>query len=231
MDTSSRLSRRVFISALGLILALAAPRNALAQNVLTWGTPQLITGSSDVVNTGTEFGAFTAYSSNLVVNGVTFYTLANATNFSATSAGNASDFGGFSSGDTTYDHLINSAVFTPADGSARSLTINNLVVGHSYTVQLFTPAWDADWPTKYTSGANTVDMGNTASAPTYVSGTFTATSTSLTIAYQSTTGFYGMLAAASVRDVSAVPEPSTYATLAGAAGLIATAVVRRRRQV
>jgi len=217
------------IFTLGLALVLSAPHGAVAQNVVTWGSPQVVGTSSDVDNTGAAFGAFTAYSSALTINGVTFDPIASATNFTVSFNGRAADFGGVSSGDTSYDLLVNSGVFTADNGTARSFTVDNLLVGHSYLVQVFTPSWDMSWPTRLTSGANTVSMGNTATAPTYVSGTFTATDTTLTILYQSTVGTYGMLAAASVRDVTAVPEPSTYAILAGVAGFIAVFTVRRRR--
>lgn len=135
--------------------------------------------------------------------------------------------GSFGSGDDGYDAMVNSSFFTAGDGSTETLTIANLTVGHAYLVQLFTPSWDMSWPTEFAVASDVVEMGNTATAPTYVTGTFLATTSALVIEYRSTIGVYGMLAAASVRDLSAVPEVSTFGMLAGLAGL-AAAVHRRR---
>lgn len=207
---------------------------ASAQTTVTWGTPQSITAASDVDNRGTIFASYTAYSSALTVNGVTFQDLESSANLTVTSVGHTVDDYGFTStGDANYDHLVRTGVFSDGGGAPSSITLSNLVVGHSYLLQIFTPSWDSlSWPTTFTAGSNSVAMGNTTTVPTYVSGTFTAASSDLTITYQGSAGQHGLLAAVAVNDVTAVPEPATCVALAGVLAL-GTVLWRRRaaRQV
>jgi len=100
---------------------------------------------------------------------------------------------------------------------------------------VFTPStYLGNFDTKLISGANTVVMGNTGIAPTYVSGFFTADATAQTFDWTANTGStHGVLAAVNVVAVpNAVPEidPATGGSaLTLVAGVLAMIEQRRRR--
>jgi hypothetical protein len=76
--TTSKMLPRLAAPLLALAAALALPATTLAIGngpVMTWGTPQAITGDSDVLSTGTLFGAYSfgaAGVTGATVNGVAF---------------------------------------------------------------------------------------------------------------------------------------------------------------
>lgn len=172
---------------------------------IVWNTPAAISADTDVATTGTLVYAYTESGSGATVNGVPF-----AAGNSTTSLGGGNvTMSGFDGGVDTSTYIganpvgLSSAYQTVVKGGAFSsgigatVNLNNLVSGHRYLVQY----WVCDyrqWPPNVyarsetltsvtTSGALTylqtdgsgVNVG--AGSGTYVTGTFTADSTSQTI--------------------------------------------------
>ena len=191
--------------------------------VITWQTPSAInvTQPSQVLNTGNVYSA--AFNNPYTVNSVAFNIPPST--FGANGSGNnyAPTIPG---ADASYRAIVNYGQYR-ASGANATLTLSGLTSGQDYQLQVFTPYWNTNYETKLISGANTVAMGNTGSAPTYVLGLFTADATTQTFQFTANTGSsYGLLAAV---NVVAVPEPSTWAMLLLAGGLTSMVVLRRRR--
>lgn len=201
----------------------------LAQPTVNWTTPTAVSGPVDLVTTGTLVGALSGAATSVTVSGVTFDTSTSAITFFGASVQSFYTPGSFSSGNANYDAIINRGFYTAANGTG-TINFNGLTSGNVYRIQLWTPAWDANYPTSFYD-ENNVQMGNTATQPTYVTGTFTASSSSeyINFAGYGTAPTRGLLAAATVYDVTAIPEPSTYAALAGL-GALGFAWWRRRRR-
>jgi hypothetical protein len=212
------------LSPLFAALVLVAAPALTAQVAVTWATPTTVTGPSDVQSNGTFVAALTAAAAPQTVNGITFatasplITLSNASTITYTP-------GQFSSGDAAYDAIINRGFYSPVN-MLSSLTFNDLTIGHEYQLQIWTPAWDANFATRI-YGDTAIDMGNTQTQPTFVIGTFTASGTSERIDFGGYDGATrGLVAAVTLHNLSAVPEPSTYALFAGLA-VFGLAVWRR----
>lgn len=208
---------KTLLSTLATTLALVLAPALTAQVSVTWSTPTAVNGPGDVQRSGMFVAALSAATADETVSGVTF-----TTSSAFITIGNASTInytpGQFSSGDSAYDAIVNRGFYTPL--SARStITFSGLTSGHDYQIQLWTPAWDADFPTRV-GGEGYLEMGNTSTQPTFVVGTFTASLTSEYIEFDGANGsLRGLLAAVTLHDLSAVPEPSTYALFAGLAAL------------
>ncbi len=211
----------------GLFLAamfLAAASGLSAQAVITWGTPTAVATPADIVTTGTFHAVGSGFNADRTVGGVTFQTAPTLITYGGNRIGYTP--GTFSSGTAAYNDIMNRGYFTAVGGSA-NVTLGGLTIGDQYRVQVWIPAWDANFATRL-SGTTSVDMGNTITFPTYVIGTFTAAATSEFFSYQGYGGAArGLVGAVSVYNVSAIPEPSVYAAMAGAA-VLAAALWRRR---
>ena len=177
---------------LALVICLTAASGWAAG--ITWGTPTLISGNSDVINTG---GARYAYAGGAAtVNGVAFtavnngntwgnVTFASFSGFNAVFGAAAAPFSGLSS---AYQTVLATAAW--GSGSAGTVTLNGLTSGHAYTVQIWVDDSRGTYQYRYesvtSSGGNTVTLyfapnSNSAGAVgQYVVGTFTAAGTSQT---------------------------------------------------
>lgn len=208
-----------------VVMFLAATSGLPAQAVITWGTPTAVATPADIVTTGTFHAAGSGFNADRTVGGVTFETASALISYGGTRIGYT--IGAFASGTAAYNDIMNRGHFT-AVGAGANVTLGGLTIGDQYRVQVWIPAWDATYATRL-SGTNSVDMGNTITFPTYVIGTFTAASASEFFSYEGYGGaIRGLVGAVSVYNVSAIPEPSVYAALAGAA-VLAAALWRRRR--
>jgi hypothetical protein len=212
--------------------AVAAP--------ITWGTPTTVSGSgSQVVTTGTLFGAWTqAGNFNVTVNGVTFIASNSTTGFKASVGSNNS--GGSPAGtglSSTYATLLVGRAFT-GNGS---FTFSGLTPGQQYLIQVWS---NASQSVSYMTGTTnllanatgtaqvTLDMNNTGTTNgvgQFVTGYFTAESSGTQIVRSVRSGPNPNNAGALVNaiQIRAVPEPSTLAMAAlGIGG--AWAIIRRR---
>lgn len=151
---SSNMSSRRHILAAGILaLALAAIPTSSGVSI-TWGTPQQITGDSDVSLNGTLVGAINLAGPATTVNGVNFQALAIVNN-------GANTIGNFTYEASFFYNVINPALSTAsasppfsllsagyqsllgtaaAAGGVQTLTMNGLTVGQAYEFQ----AWVND---------------------------------------------------------------------------------------
>lgn len=210
------------------LLALGLTVTQAHAALITWYGQSTITSASDVATSGIFVAAEGGYSSTLVINGVTFDTAAesNAISFGGSLSGG---FGsGAPTGDANFDTLLRDGYYTSNPGTPETLTLSGLTIGVQYRVQVFIGVWDNNYPTTLSDGTTSINMLNAANTPTFSFGTFTADGTEQTFTYNGTGGDHGIISAIALYSV--IPEPSTYAAIAGAAafGLV---ILRRRRAV
>lgn len=216
----------------GLLAAAATAQNAN----ITWNTALTISGASDVNTSGTLYGSwapgddyygdFNSVPANYTVNGVAFNTYGTpGANFNLSGASiNLDRYNGFANpgtSDTTYNNLLQVAIFNWNNPTPMTLGWNNMTVGNTYLVEL----WLNDGrsgqsgSSTFTGGTSTSDsvfIGNGAPGQ-YITGTFVADgsgSENITIA----PGI--MINLVQVRDITPVPEPATI----GLAGIGACAM-------
>jgi hypothetical protein len=224
--------KKIILSA----MIVAGTLGLRAQSIL-WGSPQTITGASDVVTAGTLFGSWApddASSSSYPVNGVTFSP--NSLPSSSTTGFNAG-FNGFGSpgtASTNYNALLQSAEYganTPTTTNiVATITWGGMTAGHTYELQLWVEDLRGSARYEYLTGGTTYGV-DTSSALTYqvggvgngqyITGTFVAGSGTITIGLSpgsSDNNASAQFNLLQVRDLSAVPEPGTLA-LAGIGGL------------
>jgi hypothetical protein len=214
------------------VVAMATAANAA---VITWGTPQAISGPSDVSTNGTLVEAYYVDNTGAttLVNGVPF----KATDFGNGPYGNANA----STGDANYDTILKkrneagtggngfTTYVGEQDGNRQNNTGGALVIGELYEIQLW---WNDSSSGTYTGGAMRLTAGNTVDVPWqyYVIGTFTADATEQAIHVNTIeTGGNGTNqtrdpAPYQIRQI--VPEPASLA--AGLVGLTLIAGRRRR---
>jgi len=223
-----------------LLLFLSLAPALFAQSthpVVTWQTPTAVSGPSDVLTTGTLVAAINTSNSDRTVNGITFTPTSGYLMFDR-GTHTSPELGSVSTGNSAYDALLNRGYYTEP-GDYGWISLPYLEPGHDYRIQIWTAASETDQPTRLQSAydytAPPLLLNNTATVPTYVVGTFTATYDNFLIEFQSTDwDGTGVIAAAAVFDVtglSAIPEPSTYAALAGGLALGWVGWKRRRRPV
>lgn len=229
-STIVRWTSRNLLTGATLAIVVGAPGIAHAANVF-WGEPTPTTGqASDVSTSGILVRASSNNPSSPTVNGVTF-----------TVQGAGISYNGFNLNYTGYAYIPSTwvspdlAMVALVGGSAwgsgaNSLTLENLIVGQSYAIQIFEPTWNYNWKTSFTGGAFTsqyvqpagvAGTGPANPTPEYMLGTFTADGSSQSITMAGVSNGYDVVAAVQVRNVStAVPESASLALLTlGLAGL------------
>jgi len=222
-------------------------------SVITWGAPTNISGDSDVRTDGTLVAAFNMNGPDATVNGVTFasftypFMATTATNGSFTfteSPGHMLAASGLGSGNSPFGNLSSSyqtllsTALTTDDNNTLTLTISGLIVGHQYEFQFFVNG---------SNSAGTDNFRTTASAPNpvslddnttnavggtgqYVVGTFTCGDPTEVITFTGTDSTQApTVNALQLRDLSAVPEPSTMSILIVGGALSGLRLLRRRK--
>ena len=241
----------VLVAAAATLLAWG---RASAQAIVSFATPENISGDSDIntagqldyavgfYNNGTTF---TTPSTPVVVNGVTFASsLTDASDFTAVTANGGGPYPGFGNSgqpangafaglSANYQTVLTNGIYSGAD---IVLTLKGLTIGNTYEVQLFeNDSRDAGFGRTinfYSTAAGSIQSGNVDYNTTdvlggvgqYVIGTFIATGTTEVIDQKNGAP---QLNAFDLRDLTPLPEPATWALLA--AGLGALALVTRRR--
>ena len=220
---------------------------------ITWQTPTVISGASDVLNNGTYFGSWAPFDGGanaLPVNGVTFHGNSDLPSLSA--SGFSGDGGPYydepSTGNANYNNLLQYGQY--AGGANASFSWGGMTAGDTYEIQFWVEdirgSTAARW--ENLSGG---DIGSTAygtdtsaavgySSPVFSSttspgydivGTFVADNTDseqiLLTAWDANNNPSAQINLFQVRDITAAPEPSTLAILACSAGLM---LLRFRRR-
>jgi hypothetical protein len=231
------------LAAIVLLGGFAA--TARANSIITWSTPQTITGASDVSTLGTLVSSATADPNGGTVNGVPF-------SYSSSFCYNSTSSGLPSAGtpDATYNDLLSYFQYRNTYNNNLAYTddsdLAGLTVGNTYEVEY----WVNDTRDLFGSGItrseyfsggdDTYGGGDTSAAVLYpgdgsgpgqyIIGTFTADSTVEVVGITpvaSTDGDAGgEINMLEIRDITAVPEPTTLA-LAGLGG--AALLFRKRR--
>src|ERR1700677_2187990 len=142
MNPHTSKQSRQFLSYGLAMLAFALP--SAKGGVITWGTPQTISGPSDVLTNGTVEDAYD-FIAGTTVDGVTFtgFSLPTTGNVTLSSTGAFNLATGLGSGSITgpYSDLLNSATFLSGNGTdnapTMTVTIGGLTVGDSYEVELW----------------------------------------------------------------------------------------------
>lgn len=221
--------------------------------VITWGSPQSITGNSDVLTTGTLFASANFAGSNTTVNGVTFNAFSLTGGGTSATVGNISVLGIVGSGtgfipatlnttnintwstlSTEYKNLLAPTLRQSGIGNSLQFTISNLTVGGTYAVQY----WVNDSRWNNPSGI-TVQVGTAVLTPNtgsvtggvgqWVTGMFTADATTQTFSASPATLSTTYANAMQVR-MLAVPEPAALAMAGAGLALAGTYGVHRRRR-
>ena len=208
--------------------------NAAQAATIVWDSPTQTTGlASDVLTVGTLVEASCNNPASPTVNGVPFTAQGSGIsyigyyNLNFTSYANTPST--WASPDPGMVALVGGSAYSV---NAITLTLNNLVIGGNYIVQIFEPTWDHNWMTNFTGGANTSDYVSPSGAagtgpanltPEYIVGSFTADGSSQTIGTSGPNG-YTEVAAVQVR---AVPEPATWAIFLAGFGVLGFKRMRR----
>jgi hypothetical protein len=222
---------------LGASIAGLLATAAQAQSDVTWQTPVTISEASDVNTTGTLLGTWAPYngnaSSGLTVNGVTFQAFSDLPGASDTfdNGGGNGTFATPNTLDANYGTLLNAGAFGN-NSTPYTLSWDGMTVGDTYLVQL----WVNDGRNStvnartetVTGGLNTslsLAYGSGSSGPgQYIIGTFVAGSASETLTLTPGTAIpsaqFNLL---QVRDIAAVPEPSTVALCLAGFGMLLAA--------
>jgi hypothetical protein len=235
-----------------LVLAIAGQTAKAAP--INWGTAQGITGTADVVTTGTLFASANFAGSNTTVNGVTFDAFPITGGGTSATVGNISVLGIVGTGTgfnpttltttnintwaslpTSYKDLLAPTLRLVGIGNSLQFTLSNLTNGATYSIQYWVN--DSRWSNPQ---GMSVNVGSAVLSPNtgsttggvgqWVTGTFTAVGTTQTFSASPATLNTTYANAMQVR-VLAVPEPSTWA-IAGvglACAVIGREVRRRRR--
>jgi hypothetical protein len=134
---------------------------------------------------------------------------------------------GSGNSDTPFNAVNNGVAyvgdFNPSDVETETVTLNKLTLGDVYQVQVFNVG---TFQTLVT-GANSQSLKSS-----YTIGTFTALTTSQTFTYSNDSAAnsgIGGVGSIVLRDVTSVPEPSTYALLGF--GVAAVALIARMRRL
>lgn len=214
-----------------------------AQNAdITWQTPLTISGASDVNTSGTLVGTWApgddAYNPDtLPVNGVTFNAYGSGpfgslVNISGND-GHYTGFGNAGTADNNYNTILQAALYS--DGSLMTFTWGGMTAGNTYLLEFWVNdgrnSVTAERSETLTGGANTsaaltFGSGANGTGPgQYVIGSFVADSSGTELLTVNAFGGADIGASAQInliqlRDITPVPEPSTFAMLTLGAGVM-----------
>lgn len=236
------------ITAVFLSIALQPAKAA----TIAWGTPVTISGSSDVVTTGTLFASANfgpiATGTDVTVNGVTFngFSWVSGSNFKTVTVGNITITGTQNLSNANYPSGASAAPYTSLPAAYQSLlrptlfsnsntvtfSLAGLTSGRSYLIQY----WASDPTVSGSSrsvqiGSQTLDVNSTdavGGVGQWVTGTFTADSSTQSFA-ATRIGSSPMYGNAMQVRLLAVPEPETLAMLGAGVAFVATCGKLRRR--
>ncbi len=153
------------ISCLCALITTLIPSGAA---VISWNSPVDV-NTADPTQVNTTYTSFAAasiystiYNTTVNVNGVSF--AQNSANLSLTfSLGQSLTFG--SVGTTNYDRILSCLAYnTNAQAYNYTIKLSNLTNGVAYQVQIWTPFWNAQYPSSFSTIAPTV-TAPVASAP------------------------------------------------------------------
>ena len=192
----------------------------LQLNTLAWSAPVTISGAADIATNGTALYAFNNSGSSVTVNSVTFTGVNSSTAWgtgvtlgSSWSTATTSAYGGGANPPWrnlpgSYQTLLQGGVWN--NGGVATVTLNNLVVGHSYQVQVWVNDSRAGGTTNRTEllagvAGSTVTLAYNSTyaqggVGQYTLGTFTATATNQSFSLNSSSST--QLNALQVRDIS-----------------------------
>jgi hypothetical protein len=221
-------------SIIGMIAAAANAQNAN----ITWGTPTLISGASDVSVLGTQVGTWApgddAYNPDtLPVNGVTFNAFGSGPfNSLVSSSGIDNHYTSYNSpgipgaANANYDTILQAAIYS--NGSTISLTWGGMTAGNTYQLEFWVQdgrnSVTAERSETLTGGADTsgaLAFGTGSTGPgDFILGTFVADNTGTETLTVNASGGNDIGPSAQInlmqlRDITSVPEPSSVAFLVG----------------
>jgi hypothetical protein len=241
------MTKRFFGLVVALILGMSVQAHAAA---ITWGAVKVDTGTaSDVITTGAFVDSATINAGDVTVNGVLFngdisggygWNGAGTAQFGHGSnitinkiAGGGQNVFGAPSGWPTANQLLVSGT-AYAGGGQEYVVLGGLMVGQQYQVQLFTPQWNAQYLTYFSTtsdfssdNSNLLNVGVGSTLPNNVAGLVIADAATETIYVGGTTSGLGLLSSVELRTAATVPEPSTLMILA--APMLTAFAARRRR--
>jgi hypothetical protein len=217
---------------------------------ITWGTPTTISGTSDVSTEGTVVGTWGPgddwgglnRSDYYPVNGVTFAAYGSGP-FGSWISTSGTDtryeyYNSPNTSDANYNYDLQTAIYSY--GEPMSLTWGGMTQGDTYQLEFWVNdgrnSVTAERSETLTGGANTsaaLAFGSGANGPgQFIIGTFVADSTgdeTLTVTPYggADIGASAQINLLQLRDITAVPEPTTFASLAG--GLCVVLVGLRRK--
>jgi len=186
MKTSGKNSLGLFVTALVLAVSGAARAASITWDPVYTAFPS----ASTLLTNGTYVDAVTTWPSDLTVAGigavnVTFHAAnslyhantytgqpSNGVTISQVVNGGASDYGLYGGGND-YKHLVDT---TSYGGTAGSISITGLTVGHQYQIQIFGPTWDWGKDGYYQVDGQHLSIGQVGlgGTPQYLVGTWTA---------------------------------------------------------
>jgi hypothetical protein len=243
-----KLNMKTIVICASIVSMLTAVANAQNANI-TWGAPTTISGTSDVSTLGTVVGTWApgddAYNpDSLPVNGVTFNAYGSGPfNSLVSSSGIDGHYTGFHSpgtADSNYNTILQAAIYN--NGEAMSITWGGMTAGDTYLLEFWVNdsrnGGSVDRNETLTGGAST--SGALAygfaggGVGQFILGTFVSDGTGTETLTINPGGGGGNGASAQInllqlRDITAVPEPSTLAFLAMGAGAMIFGFRRKNR--
>ena len=218
---------------------------------ILWQPPVTISSDLDVSTTGSLVRAWSVHNGSTTINGVTF-SLAGGGNplgdFTITGPG----FGGtstiFNNLSASYKLILDSAVYRTNGDTVMTINLNALTVGSVYEFQAFVnDSRDASGFGRNFGRSNVFDSGvgtsqsqrvfqplniGTTNIGQHIKGTFTATSNTQLVRMTGISNFgqdVSLINAYQLREISAVPEPSSILLISSVAGLGGMFLRKRRR--
>ena len=231
-------SSRLLVAAVFLALASTAH----AQVLIPWGSVVSLSNDSDILTNGTYFDAINSAQNGAFTTTTVGTTTFNSLSFVSSSGpsitgsdgtisltsdgGNFLGNEGFTGGSAAYQYVINNA----SDANNGSVTIGSLAhpltIGNTYQVQVW-----GYWSGPYQA---TVNGDPAVTFPAYgggyIIGDFTATAITETFTYGGAvdnSGHAGFVNDIEVRDITATPEPATWATMLGGWALLGFSARRK----